>query len=135
MSNLRDKLFPKSVLKEHERGLRRYYPLGDDKDKHSVPEYEAMEILMGKPIEEIPNVTWFVCDPEKYIEEFDGKFWVRTTDTREGVKEYEVVLQANNLSFHTVEARSEEQAIRIAKDEAREEGQEADWVIETIEEA
>ena len=83
MSNLREKLFPNSVLKEHDRGLRRYYPLGDDKDKHSD---EAMEILMGKPIEEIPNVTWFVCDPEKYIEEFDGKFWVRTTDTREGVK-------------------------------------------------
>ena len=84
MSNLRDKLFPNSVLKEHERGLRRYYPLGDDKDKHND---EAMEILCGKPIEDIPNVTWFVCDPEKYIEEFDGKFWVRTTDTREGARE------------------------------------------------
>ena len=131
MSNLREKLFPKSVLKEHERGLRRYYPLGDDKGKYSD---EAMEILCGKPIEKIPNVTWFVCDPEKYIEEFDGKFWVRTTDTRCGVKEYEVVLQANNLSFHTVEASSEEHAIRIAKEEARDEGQEADWVIDTIEE-
>ena len=84
MSNLREKLFPNSVLKEHERGLRRYYPLGDVKHQHRA---EAMEILMGKPLQEIPNVTWFVCDPDKYIEEFDGKFWVRTTDTREGVKE------------------------------------------------
>ena len=83
MSDLRDKLFPKSVLKEHERGLRRYYPLGDAKHQHRA---EAMEILMGKPLQDIPPVTWFVCDPEKYIEEFDGKFWVRTTDTREGVK-------------------------------------------------
>jgi len=84
MSNLREKLFPNSVLKEHERGLRRYYPLGDVKHQHRA---EAMEILFGKPIQDIPPVTYFVCDPSKYIEEFDGKFWVRTTDTREGVKE------------------------------------------------
>ena len=49
-------------------------------------------------------------------------------------KLYAVVLQANAVSLHDVEASSEEEAIQIAKNEIEDSGCDPDWVLESVEE-
>jgi len=109
----RNKLFSRSEVKDFERGKRRYYPLSDDKDKHHD---EAMEILFGKSIKDIPPVTFFVCDPMKYIEEFDGKYWVRTVDRVEK-KKYVALFSLETTGCLEVEAYDKNDARERARDE------------------
>ena len=70
-----------SIIKEMERGVRRYFPLKAKKNKLSkLALSEAYSIIFGNKPEDdiaISNAVLYngLAD---YIEEFDNKLWVRT---------------------------------------------------------
>ena len=84
MSHL-DKLLDKSVLFEHKRGLRRYFPIESQDITSTDALDEAIFIITGKTVPSDPlNANEFRGQAilfhsiDKYIENWDGSLWVRT---------------------------------------------------------
>jgi hypothetical protein len=81
-SHLKDRM-KDSIVKDFVRGRRRYFPLtntGTDPDSQWKRFIEAFFIIFGREPKndgEI-GIAIFFRDLESYIEEFDGRFWVRT---------------------------------------------------------
>lgn len=69
-----------SVLKEHKRGMRRYFPLSSTQLHSDEMATEVVSILTGKEVTDIGMIrgAYVLNCFDKYVEEFDGKFWVRT---------------------------------------------------------
>ena len=80
MNKILDKLMDSSILKEHKRGMRRYFPLSSTHLHSDEMATEVVSILTGKQVTDIGKIrAAYVLECfDKYVEEFDGKFWVRT---------------------------------------------------------
>ena len=74
-------LLPQSVLREHERGIRRYFPIESKRRRGWKYLYEAYYIIYGKHPKDDFAVGCAILHGslDKYVERFDGKLWVRTT--------------------------------------------------------
>lgn len=74
-------LFPQSVLREHERGMRRYFPITAKRRTGWKYLYEAFYIIYGRNPKDNGEVGVAIIfqSLDKYVEEFNGKLWVRTT--------------------------------------------------------
>lgn len=67
-----------SVLKDFVRGRRRYFPLSANTKGEGLE--EAFFIIFGRPAKDDYEVGLAILfhNLDNYIEEFDGKIWVRT---------------------------------------------------------
>ncbi len=80
MNKILDKLMDCSVLKESERGMRRYFPLKSS-DLHSDEmATEVVSFLTGKEVKDIGRIraAYVLNCFDKYVVQFDGCCWVRT---------------------------------------------------------
>lgn len=69
-----------SVVKQHERGMRRYFPITAKSKRGWKWIYEAYKIIYGVEARdnfEVGNAM-LQHSLDKYVERFDGKLWVRT---------------------------------------------------------
>ena len=67
-----------SVVKTHEKGVRRYFPLKSKEMKKEAFK-QAFEIIFGQsPNQGEVSMAILLHGLDKYIEEFDDKLWVRT---------------------------------------------------------
>lgn len=73
-------LVPQSIVKEHKRGTRRYFPITAKYRKGWKYLYEAFYIIYGKQPKDRAEVGYAILSQslDKYVERFDGKLWVRT---------------------------------------------------------
>jgi hypothetical protein len=73
-------LVSESVVKQHSRGLRRYFPITAKSRKGWKYLYEAFYIIYGRQAKDNGEVGWAILSQslDKYVERFDGKLWVRT---------------------------------------------------------
>ncbi len=83
MNKILDKIIGSSVLKEHKRGMRRYFPLKSTQLHSDEMATEVVSILTGKEIASPINLglvraSYVLNCFDKYVEEFDGSYWVRT---------------------------------------------------------
>lgn len=76
---LDDKL-AESVVRQHERGLRRYFPITAKSRRGWKWLYEAYHIIYGVKPKDNGQVGYAILHQalDKYVERFDGKLWVRT---------------------------------------------------------
>jgi len=72
--------FPQSVLREHERGMRRYFPISSKSRRGWKWLKETFYIIYGRNPIDNTEVGFAVLSQslDKYVERFDGKLWVRT---------------------------------------------------------
>lgn len=75
-----DNIMNTSILKQSERGVRRYFPIEGKHRKGWKYLSQAFFIIFGhypKDKGEIGKAIMF-SSLDKYVERFDGKLWVRT---------------------------------------------------------
>jgi hypothetical protein len=80
MNKILEKNMDCSILKEHKRGMRRYFPLTST-DLHSDEmATEVVSIFTGKEVTDLFKIraSYVSNCLDKYVEQFDGRFWVRT---------------------------------------------------------
>jgi len=72
---------PQSLLKEHERGIRRYFPIEAKNRRGWKWINQAFFIIYGRQPEGNSEAGFAILSQslDKYVEKFDGKLWVRTT--------------------------------------------------------
>jgi hypothetical protein len=75
-------LMADSILRQHERGLRRYFPLKAKSRKGLKYLREAFFIVYGREPKSNEDIfqAMFYHSFDKYVERFDGKLWVRTVE-------------------------------------------------------
>jgi len=73
-------LVPQSVVKQHKRGLRRYFPIQSKTRRGWKYLHEAFYIIYGKQPKDNAEVGGAIlfAGLDTYVERFDGKLWVRT---------------------------------------------------------
>jgi len=69
-----------SVVKQHSRGMRRYFPIKSKSRRGWKYLYEAFYIIYGRQPKENAEIGFAILSQslDKYVERFDGKLWVRT---------------------------------------------------------
>lgn len=74
------KLLPQSIVKQHERGTRRYFPLTAKRKSGWKWIYETFYILYGRLPKDKAEAGFAILSQsiDYYVERFDGKLWVRT---------------------------------------------------------
>ncbi len=74
------KMLPQSVVKQHSRGLRRYFPITAKRKKGWNYLNETFFIIYGRQPKDNFEVGCAILyqSLDKYVERFDGKLWVRT---------------------------------------------------------
>jgi hypothetical protein len=73
-------LLSESVVRQHARGPRRYFPI-KSKRRHGWKYLnEAFYIIYGRKPSDNSEVGFAILTQslDKYVERFDGKLWVRT---------------------------------------------------------
>ena len=80
MNPILEKIIGSSIIKEHERGMRRYFPLKSTELHSDEMAAEVVSYLTGKEVTNIWSIraSYSIGCFDKYVEKFDGKFWVRT---------------------------------------------------------
>jgi hypothetical protein len=73
-------LVPQSVVKQHSRGLRRYFPIQSKRKRGWKYLYETFYIIFGRQPIDNSEVGFAILSQglDTYVERFDGKLWVRT---------------------------------------------------------
>ena len=73
-------LVPQSVVKQHERGMRRYFPIKAKRRRGWVYLYQAFYIIYGRQPKCREEVGFAILSQslDLYVERFDDKLWVRT---------------------------------------------------------
>jgi hypothetical protein len=73
-------LLPQSIIKQHSRGTRRYFPIQSKTRKGWKYLYETFYIIYGRQPLDNSEVGFAILHQslDKYVERFDGKLWVRT---------------------------------------------------------
>lgn len=73
-------LIPQSVVKQHSRGLRRYFPINAKRRTGWNYLYQAFYIIYGRQPKDRAELGFAILSQslDKYVERFDGKLWVRT---------------------------------------------------------
>lgn len=73
-------LIPQSVVKQHERGLRRYFPIKSTEIEGWEYLKEAFFIIYGRNAIDNSEIGFAILNHslDRYVEKFDGKLWVRT---------------------------------------------------------
>lgn len=73
-------LMAQSVVKDTERGRRRYFPIQAKRKRGWKWLYQAFYIIYGREPKEQAEVGYAILSQslDKYVERFDGKLWVRT---------------------------------------------------------
>tara|TARA_R110000824_G_scaffold378038_1_gene569452 strand:+ start:479 stop:1018 length:540 start_codon:yes stop_codon:yes gene_type:complete len=79
MNKILDKLMDSSVLKEHKRGMRRYFPLKSTELHSEDMATEVVSYFTGGLKEDIGAIrfAYIFHSLDKRVEKFDG-YWVRT---------------------------------------------------------
>ena len=69
-----------SVVRQHKRGTRRYFPIDAKIRRGWKYLYEAFYIIYGRQPVDRSEVGFAILSQslDKYVERFDGKLWVRT---------------------------------------------------------
>lgn len=69
-----------SIVKEHERGMRRYFPLTSTVKDSDEMAAEVVSIFTGKEQKDLFKIrsSYVFNRLEEKVEQFDGWFWVRT---------------------------------------------------------
>ena len=80
MNPILEKIIGSSVVKEHERGTRRYFTLKSTELHSDEMASEVVSMLTGKEIKDIWSIraSYSIGCFDKYVEKIDNKFWVRT---------------------------------------------------------
>lgn len=80
MNNLLDKIMDSSVLKEHKRGMRRYFPLTSTELHSDEMATEVVSIFTGREQKDLFKIrsSYVFNRLEEKVEEFSGSYWVRT---------------------------------------------------------
>lgn len=80
MNKILDQIIDCSILKEHKRGMRRYFPLSSTVKDSDDMATEVVSMLTGKEVTDIGRIraAYVLNCFDKYVEEFDGSYWVRT---------------------------------------------------------
>jgi len=73
-------LVSQSIVKEHNRGTRRYFPISAKRRKGWNYLYQAFFIIYGRQPKNKFEVGCAILSQslDKYVERFDNKLWVRT---------------------------------------------------------
>ena len=73
-------LVPNSVVKQHNRGLRRYFPITAKRRTGWNYLYQTFYIIYGRQPKDRAELGFAILSQslDKYVERFDGKLWVRT---------------------------------------------------------
>lgn len=73
-------LMAQSVVKDTERGQRRYFPIQAKRKRGWKWLYQAFYIIYGKEAKDNSQVGYAILSQslDKYVERFDGQLWVRT---------------------------------------------------------
>ena len=73
-------LLSESVVRQHERGERRYFPIASKRRRGWKYLYEAFYIIYGRNAKDNAEVGFAILSQslDKYVERFDNKLWVRT---------------------------------------------------------
>ena len=73
-------MLSESVVKQHSRGERRYFPITAKRRKGWKYLYETFYIIYGRQAKDNSEVGFAILSQslDKYVERFDGKLWVRT---------------------------------------------------------
>jgi hypothetical protein len=73
-------MIPQSVVKQHSRGLRRYFPILAKNRRGWNYLYQAFYIIYGREPKDRTEIGFAILSQslDKYVERFDGKLWVRT---------------------------------------------------------
>ena len=71
---------PQSVVRQHSRGLRRYFPIPAKRKRGWNYLNQAFYIIYGRQPKDNAEVGFAILSQslDKYVERFDGKLWVRT---------------------------------------------------------
>lgn len=69
-----------SVVKQHSRGMRRYFPIQAKTRRGWKYLYEAFYIIYGRQAKDNGEVGYAILSQslDRYVERFDGRLWVRT---------------------------------------------------------
>ena len=78
--NYLQELVPQSVVKQHSRGLRRYFPITAKRRRGWKYIYQTFYILYGRMPKDNFEAGCAILTQsiDKYVEKFDDKLWVRT---------------------------------------------------------
>jgi len=73
-------MLPQSIVKQHERGMRRYFPITAKRRRGWKYLRQAFYIIYGRQPKENAEIGFAILSQsiDKYVERFDGKLWVRT---------------------------------------------------------
>ena len=73
-------LLSSSIIKEFKRGIRRYFPISSTKTDDWKYLEEAFFIIYGRKPKNDSEISFAILyhGLDKYVEEFDGKLFVRT---------------------------------------------------------
>jgi|LakMenE18May11ns_1017448.scaffolds.fasta_scaffold7824902_1 hypothetical protein len=73
-------LIPQSIVKEHSRGTRRYFPILAKRRKGWNYIYQTFYIIYGRMPKDNFEAGCAILTQsiDKYVERFDNKLWVRT---------------------------------------------------------
>jgi hypothetical protein len=73
-------LLPQSIVKEHKRGMRRYFPIQSKRKRGWKYLHETFYIIYGRQPIDNSEVGFAILHQslDNYVERFDGKLWVRT---------------------------------------------------------
>ena len=73
-------MLSQSVVKEHKRGTRRYFPINSKIRRGWKYLYETFYIIYGRQPKDNAEVGFAILSQglDTYVERFDGKLWVRT---------------------------------------------------------
>lgn len=73
-------MLPQSIVKQHSRGLRRYFPINAKHRKGWNYLNQAFYIIYGRLPQDNSEVGFAILSQglDTYVERFDGKLWVRT---------------------------------------------------------
>jgi hypothetical protein len=73
-------LLPNSIVKEHKRGTRRYFPIQSKRKRGWKYLKEAFYIIYGREPKDNSEIGFAILNGglDTYVERFDNKLWVRT---------------------------------------------------------
>jgi hypothetical protein len=73
-------MLPESVVKQHSRGIRRYFPIQSKTKRGWKYLHETFYIIYGRQPLDNSEVGFAILSQglDTYVERFDGKLWVRT---------------------------------------------------------
>lgn len=73
-------MISQSVVKQHTRGMRRYFPITAKRRNGWNYLYQAFYIIYGRMPKDRAELGFAILSQslDKYVERFDGKLWVRT---------------------------------------------------------